>query len=92
MSALINVSMKQPDGSYKNYTISINDESKAFGKGFQNVTMWEAQTKEQREAKEPKKYSGNGSVIWTNGTIVKAGPAETSPTQSDTEKNDDLPF
>jgi hypothetical protein len=86
MAALLSIGFKQPDGSYKNYTIAINDEVNKFG---QNVSMYKEQTKEQREAKEPKEYIGNGKVFWTDGKIVKAEkPAEaTTP-----EPSDSLPF
>jgi hypothetical protein len=77
MSALISMGFKQPDGSYKNYTIAINDKTDKFGR---NVSMYEEQSKEQRNAKEPKKYIGNGKVFWTDGKIEKAvKPEDTSP-------------
>lgn len=84
MSALISMGFKQPDGSYKNYTIAINDESNKFG---QNVSMYEEQTKDQREAKAPKKYIGNGKVFWTDGKIVKA-----SKEDNNTPSDEKLPF
>lgn len=88
MSALISIGFKQKDGSYKNYTIAINDETNTFG---QNVSMYEEQTKEQRDAKEKKKYIGNGKVFWTDGKITKAvKPAEEEATDPDVK--DDLPF
>jgi len=68
MSALIDLSIKASDGTYKNYTISISDTPNNYG---QNVTMYERQTKEEREAKQPKKYIGNGKVVWTDGRISK---------------------
>ena len=88
MAALLSIGFKQPDGSYKNYTIAINDETNKFG---QNVSMYKEQTKEQREAKEPKEYIGNGKVFWTDGKIVKAEkPAEAVSTTTDDKG--DLPF
>ena len=78
MSALINVSLrvdKLPkekfvqgkDGAvYYNFTIGVNDESNQWG---QNVSLTDSQTKEEREAKKPKSYLGNGTVVWTDGTI-----------------------
>lgn len=76
MGALINFSIKGPDGKYINYTASINDELDKFGN---NVAITLQQTKEQREAKEKKVYVGNGKVAWTNGKIEVA-------------KKDDMPF
>jgi len=78
MSALINLSLrvdKLPkekfvqgkDGAvYYNFTIGVNDESNQYG---QNVSATDSQTKEEREAKKPKSYLGNGNVIWTDGNI-----------------------
>lgn len=85
MSALINVSLrvdKLPkekfvqgkDGAvFYNFTIAVNDESNQWG---QNVSLTDSQTKEEREAKKPKSYLGNGTVIWTNGTIQLAEKKE----------------
>ena len=85
MSTLINLSIKGKDG-YKNYTISVSDETNQYG---QNVVMYEAQTKEEREAKQPKKYIGNGSVVWTDGTI-KVADKKDKP--QETKETDILPF
>ena len=57
MSALGTISIKTKDGVYKNYTLSINDDTNEYG---QNLKMYEEQTKEQREAKATKTYVGNG--------------------------------
>lgn len=77
MASLINLSIKGKDG-YKNYTISISDETNQYG---QNVTMYEQQSKEDRENKVTKKYIGNGSVVWTDGKIKVAEKKEKSITQ-----------
>ena len=99
MSALMNVSLrvdKLPkekfvagkDGAvYYNFTIGVNDEANQWG---QNVSLTDSQTKEEREAKKPKNYIGNGNVVWTDGNIVavkKENIAEKAQTFSD-----DLPF
>jgi hypothetical protein len=98
MGSLINLSLrvdKLPkekfvqgkDGAvYYNFTISVNDDSNQFG---QNVGATDSQTKEEREAKKPKSYIGNGNVVWTDGTI------KTAEKRQDTTKEevvDDLPF
>ena len=87
MSSLINLSIKGKDG-YKNYTISISDETNQYG---QNVTMYEQQSKEERENKVPKKYIGNGSVVWNDGKITNAEKKEVNNTPK-VEENDSLPF
>ena len=69
MSALISISVKQNDSTFKKYTISISDTSDQYGN---NVTMYEEQTKEERELKTPKNYFGNGKVFWNDGKIMNA--------------------
>ena len=109
MSTLISASIKTSElkkidqnkiikGEKDNYipiTISVNDESK-YGK---NVSITMQQTKEERDQKAVKHYLGNGSVIWTDGNIVKGQKDEES--QSSTQNAtyatgsdgvDDLPF
>ncbi|CAB4149127.1 hypothetical protein UFOVP531_49 [uncultured Caudovirales phage] len=98
MSALINVSLrvdKLPkekfvqgkDGAvYYNFTVSVNDESNQFG---QNVSLTDSQTKEEREAKKPKMYLGNGNVVWTDGNI-KLADKKVEATKQEVES--DLPF
>lgn len=88
MSSLINLSIKGKDG-YKNYTISISDETNQYG---QNVTMYEQQTKEERENKVPKKYIGNGAVIWNDNKITNAVKKEVENVAKTPEPISDLPF
>ena len=99
MGALLNVNInvenlpkekfvKGKKGVYYNFIISVNDDTNQFG---QNVSAFDSQTQEEREAKKPKKYIGNGKVIWTNGSCVKAEQEENKETQI-TESNTDLPF
>ena len=102
MSALINVSIdvaKLPkekfvqgkNGAvYYNFTVSVNDDTNQWG---QNVSAFDAQTKEEREAKKSKDYLGNGKVVWTDGNCTKA---EWIDKESDapkaTQAESDLPF
>jgi len=93
MSVLINASInvaklpkekfiKGKDGSvWYNLTISVGDETR-FGN---NVALTDSQTKEEREAKKPKNYLGNGKVVWTDGNIALAE-------REDVEVKQDLPF
>lgn len=110
MSTLINASIKGSElkkidknkiirgekDTYIPITISINDESR-YGK---NVSITVAQDQDERANKSPKHYLGNGSVIWTDGNIVKgekeeqdnnSGGFETVSTNS-SSFDDDLPF
>jgi hypothetical protein len=98
MSAIINVSLRVDalpkekfisgkDGKvYYNFTISVNDESNQYG---QNVSLTDSQTQEEREAKKPKVYLGNGNVVWTNGEI-KTAPKKDKAVAETVES--DLPF
>ena len=97
MSALINLNInvenlpkekfvKGKKVVYYNLTISVNDETNQFG---QNVSAFDSQTKEEREAKKPKQYIGNGKVVWTDGKSTKA-QQEAQP--QDNDNNVDLPF
>jgi hypothetical protein len=98
MGSLINLSLrvdklpkekfvKGKDGAvYYNFTISVNDDSNQFG---QNVGATDSQTKEEREAKKPKSYIGNGNVVWTDGTIKTA---EKKQEATKAEIASDLPF
>ena len=84
MALMMNVGIKQNDGTWKNVTISVNDETDQYGK---NVAVWESQTKEEREAGEKRNYCGNGSVFWTNGNVSLAEKKEEQQ-----EVNDGMPF
>jgi hypothetical protein len=98
MSAIINVSLrvdKLPkekfvsgkDGAvYYNFTVGVNDDANQYG---QNVSLTDSQTQEEREAKKPKVYLGNGNVVWTNGEI-KTAPKKDKATAS--VEDDSLPF
>lgn len=76
MSAILNLSIdlskvdkgRLVDGKYLNTQIFINDETK-YGN---NVSMAYSQTKDEREAKEPKQYIANGKVVWTDNVIKVA--------------------
>jgi predicted secreted acid phosphatase len=80
MSAVVNFSLdvtKLPKenfivgkkGTYINLTLSVGDKTNDFGS---NASVSIAQSQEEREAKVEKKYVGNGKVVWTDGSIVKA--------------------
>jgi hypothetical protein len=101
MSALINFSLrvdKLPkekfvvgkDGAvYYNGTISVNDETNEWG---QNVSIIDSQTKEERDAKKPKTYLGNGKVVWNDGKITNAVKTEKEQAAVAVTAEDDLPF
>ena len=78
-------------GKYLPITITINDEVDQFGNQGPVVV---AQSKEEREAKNPKVYLGNVQVVWTNGDNVSAAPRSDQPAQAVAAPApaDDLPF
>ena len=76
---------------YYDFTLAINDESR-YGN---NVSAFDSQTQEEREAKKPKQYLGNGKVFWTDGNIVRAekDDAVTQPKAAPVAVDDSgLPF
>ena len=110
MSTLINASIKASElkkidknkiikgekDSYIPILISVNDESR-FGK---NVSISIQQSEDERKNKAPKHFIANGSVIWTDGKIVKGqkdgdgGQPQKAQTPfvEDALGDDDLPF
>lgn len=100
MSTLINGSIrvdklpkekfiKGKDGAvYYNFTISVQDETR-YGN---NVAFMDSQTKEEREAKMPKTYLGNGKVVWTDGKVTLAEREEEKVLVPVDEQSGDLPF
>jgi hypothetical protein len=100
MSTLINGSIrvdklpkekfvKGKDGAvYYNLTISVGDETR-YGN---NVAFMDSQTKEERDAKMPKTYLGNGKVVWTDGKVTLAEREEEKVLVPVDEQSGDLPF
>lgn len=90
MSVLGTIGIKGRDGKYKNYTISISDFTNEYG---QNISMYDEQTEEERNAKTPKKYIGNGKVFWTDGKVsVATKDSKETTKQVVSADSDDLPF
>lgn len=76
------------EGEGVKITISLSDQTNNFG---QNVSAYVAQTKEQREAKKPLFYVGNGRTFWSKGETPC--PQREQQTQQVTSKNnDEQPF
>jgi len=102
MATLINLSIdveklpkqkfvKGKKGTYYNFTIAVNDETR-YGN---NVSAYDSQTKEEREAKKNRDFIGNGKVVWTDGNIVVAEREEQvaqPQTTVEVESDGDLPF
>ena len=87
MSSLGTIRITTKDGTYKNYTLSINDNNNEYG---QKVKMYKEQTKEERESGKPRNYIGNGRIFWTDGKITVAEKLEQSTAAA--TQDESLPF
>ena len=77
-------------GKYLPITITLNDELDQFGN--QGPVVVE-QTKEERDAKAPKTYLPNVTVVSTNGNNVDPAPRNDAPAPAPAAAPaDDLPF
>ena len=77
-------------GKYYPVTVVLNNELGQFGDSGYIQTE---QTKEERDAKQPKTILGNVKVVWTDGENVAVAARENAaetPTVSSAEP--DLPF
>jgi hypothetical protein len=73
-------------------TISQNDTSNEWG---QNVNSYVSQSKEEREAKKPKFYTGSGKVFWSDGKpamAVEKKQAHQSKAEYAEKESNALPF
>lgn len=77
---------KDNGAKYYNISIFINDEKDKYGN---DVAIAELQPKEQREAKEKKKYIGNGKIVWHSN--VDRNSSQTNEVKHNAER-DELPF
>jgi hypothetical protein len=90
LEEIVRVTKSKQEKGFK-FSVSISEQSNQFG---QNVSFFAEQTKEQREAKQPKYYFGNGKVFWTDG-VIKVAEKQEQAQQSSTGTEvieSDLPF
>lgn len=71
-------------GKYINLTLSLNDEADQYGN---NVSVWQSQTKEERDAKANRSFVGNGKSLWSG----EQGAKSVAKPQAK-EEYSDLPF
>ena len=79
--------VKGEKGNYLNITISVNDEEDAY----KNLaSIYESQTKEERESKATRNYLGNAKLVWSSdgGSTAKQSAPAPTPTVEESE----LPF
>jgi hypothetical protein len=79
INGLVHYTNKRTGEESVNITISLNDTPDQYGN---NASIWISQTKEERDAKAPKIYLGNGKVIYDSNM----------PRQNAPEIPKDLPF
>ena len=60
---------------YLNLSIIVDDKNDKFGN---NVSITLSQSSEERAAKAPKTYMGNGKVVWTDGNVKVADKVVTN--------------
>jgi hypothetical protein len=63
--------IKGKKGTYLSLNIAVNDEKDQFDN---DCSVWENQSKEERDSKTLKNYLGNGKVIWSNEENVSVSP------------------
>ena len=63
--------IKGKKGTYLSLNIAVNDEKDQFEN---DCSVWENQSKEERDSKALKNYLGNGKVIWSNEESVSFSP------------------
>ena len=75
---------------YFDITISVDDKADRYGN---NVSAWQRQSKEDREAKKERNFVGNGIVIYGHGKIERDGAAPANkPAPKKTPDESGLPF
>lgn len=98
MGAIISVGINKEkiefnEKGWANVTIFLNDETNQYG---QNASASMEQSKDDREAKLPKTFIGNGKVVWTDGKITAAERVERQVAASEQStagrETPDLPF
>lgn len=82
---------KKSETNGKIYASFVVDKMKQADKFENTHTVYVNQTKEQREAKEPKQYVGNGKE-YTFGGQAAATPQQHTDYNPSPENVDDLPF
>ena len=79
MASIIQISLKDDNGKWTNYTLTINNELDKFGNaGF--ITL--PQTQQEREAKVNRVFLGNAKVVWTDGQNVDKTPFQEKPNKA----------
>lgn len=86
LQGLVHYTNKRTNEESVNITISLNDTPDQYGN---NASIWISQTKEERDAKAPKVYLGNGKVIYDSNMPRQNAPEFPKEAPSSIQ---DLPF
>lgn len=78
---------KGKSGSYIDLDVWVNDNADQYGN---DASVNIRQTKEEREAKVPKIYVGNGKTVF--GFDSEPAPARSQSSTRDDDDGDDIPF
>jgi hypothetical protein len=71
-------------------TIAVSENVDSYGN---NVSMWISQSKEQRDAKAPRNYVGNGTVVFSKAKEYPVAPKKEFISQAPNDGlSDSLPF
>jgi hypothetical protein len=81
--------VKGKKGTYANITVSVNDEDDQFGN---NTSVWESQTKEERDDKIDRNFLGNGKVVWSSQSSNDTKKTSSKKASKQDDDDDDLPF
>jgi hypothetical protein len=74
-------------GKYVNVTLSVNDTEDQYGN---NVSLWQSQSKEEREAKANRNFLGNGKKLWSDDKVQQAELSKKATKKQ--EETNDLPW
>ena len=79
------------EGEGVKLTVSLSDQTNNYG---QNVSVYVAQTKEQRDAKKTLFYVGNGKTFWSKGEtpVPQREEPKQEPKHVTSGNENDLPF
>lgn len=72
------ITLSKSNEKWLNITVELKDAADQYGN---DVSSWVSQSKEEREAKEPRVYLGNGKVVYSGGGQAQA-PAQAAPTKA----------
>jgi len=80
---------KGEKGTYLKLTVAVNDQPDQYGN---DCSVWEEQTKEEREAKKGRNFLGNGKVVHGKSKTIEAGELPIDNLGDENSDDGTLPF